>query len=91
MSDEFTAFLCTSIGVAGTTRVFVRKVADHYVARVGIAIMGSTNRKDEDLKDADPFDEHFNDNYAEGTGNTEAEAIEDLKRDIRETSETLWL
>lgn len=97
--DKETAFICSHVGVAGTTKVFVRpmdmemegKTMTMFVARVGIAIMGQTNRKDPGLKDANPFDEDFRDNYAEGIGGTHEEALAALRKDIEKTAETLWL
>lgn len=89
--SRFTAFSCSAIGVAGTTQVFVRKVGDKYVARVGIAILGQTNMKEAELANSNPFDDSFRDNYAEGIGKTLQEAIDNLKKDIKKTSESLWL
>lgn len=88
---EVTAFSCSALGVAGTTQVFVRKVGENYVARVGIAILGQTNMKEGDLRGANPFDDSFYDNFAEGIGPTQEAAIDNLKKDIQKTSETLWL
>lgn len=92
MTDpNITAFTCTSIGIAGTTKVFVKKTEDGgFEARVGIAIFGSTNRKDDGLKDANPFDKDFNDNYASGKGPTEQEALDALKADMEKTADGLW-
>lgn len=86
-----TAFMCSGLGIDGTTRVFVKEVTEGFEARVGVAIMGSTNRPTEDLRTANPFDEDFQDNYAVGKGSTRQEAIEALKRDIKEMSQTLFL
>jgi hypothetical protein len=92
MSDsEFTVFNCSTIGVGGTTKVFVRKVGESYVARVGIAILGSTNMKSADLVNANPFDESFKDNFAEGVGLTQEAALEDMKRDMGDIAESIWL
>lgn len=92
--EKITAFQCESVGISGTTQVFVRRMAadrgSAFVARVGIAIMGQTNMAPELLKDANPFDESFRDNYCEGVGGTQEEAIAALKRDIEETSQSLW-
>lgn len=87
-----TAFTCSALGVSGTTRVFVKEIGPmKYEARVGIAIMGITNRKDDGLALANPFDEDFRDNYAKGEGATKELAIEALRQDIKKTSEDLWL
>jgi hypothetical protein len=93
--DKETAFICSHVGVAGTTKVFVRPMESEgktvFVARVGVALMGTTNRKDPGLKDANPFDEDFHDNYAEGIGATHEEALAALRWDIQKTAEMLWL
>lgn len=90
MSD-IVAFHCTAIGISGTTRVFVKEISPmKYEARVGIAIMGYTNRKSAELAAASPFDEDFNDNYAKGEGPTREKAIEALKDDMKKTADTLW-
>lgn len=86
-----TAFMCSGLGIDGTTRVFVKEVTEGFEARVGVAIMGSTNRPAEDLRLADPFDDNFRDNYAVGKGPTREEAIEALKGDIKGMSQTLFL
>lgn len=91
MSDEFTVFNCSTVGVAGTTKVFVRQVGESFVARVGIAILGSTNMKAADLASANPFDDSFQDNFAEGIGATQEAALQDLKRDMGDIAESIWL
>ncbi len=82
---------CHAMGIAGTTRGFVRRVGDQYVARIGVAIMGATNRPVEELATASPFDEDFRDNYAEGRGHTHEEAVAALRRDVQGMAESLWL
>lgn len=88
---KFTAFNCAAIGVAGTTNAFVQQIGDQYVARVGIAILGQTNMKEAELQNANPFDADFRDNFAEGIGKTLQEAVDNLKKDIKAISESLWL
>lgn len=90
-AEGFTVFSCSAIGVAGTTKVFVRQVGDKHVARVGIAILGSTNMKEAELASANPFDESFEDNFAEGVGDTQEAALQDLKRDMGDIAESIWL
>lgn len=86
-----TIYPCDHIGVAGTTKLFVQKHDDGtYEARIGIAIMGTTNMEWDELENANPFDADFHDNYADGKGATEEEAIAALKRDMRETADSLW-
>lgn len=89
MSD-FTSISCSDGGISGTTPIYIRKTADGFVARVGISILGTTNLPEKELKAANPFLD-FRDNYAEGKGKTEAEALEALRADIRKMSDTLWL
>lgn len=91
-----TTFLCSALGVSGTTKVFVRETVDDnnvplFAARMGIALFGVTNRKDAALSEANPFDPDFNDNFAEGIGNTEAQALADLKKDVDDLSKMLFL
>jgi len=82
---------CTTMGISGTTKGFVKKIGCEYVARVGVAIMGMTNRPLEELATACPFDDDFRDNYAEGRGKTHEEAVEALKRDAEGMAESLWI
>jgi hypothetical protein len=89
--DDITSFTCESIGVAGTTRVVLKPVGDEWIARVGVAIMGCTNRPVEELATADPFDMDFHDNFAQGRGKTKEEALQALKDDIAELSKGLFL
>lgn len=90
-SGDIVIHQCSHIGVAGTTAVFVKKQADGtFEARVGIAIMGSTNMPWDDLEHANPFDDSFQDNYAVGNGRTEEEALSDLKNDMRKTADSIW-
>ena len=53
MSEEKIVFQCNHIGVAGITDVHVRHVDGKYKARVGIAIMGSSNMSEDELKAID--------------------------------------
>lgn len=90
MSD-LTFFQCDAVGVDGTTRVAVqRRPEGTYEARVGIALLGVTNVPIASLRDANPFDPDFPDNYARGEGATETAALEALKRSLRETANMLW-
>lgn len=54
--------------------------------------MGSTNMDEEGFKacDYNPFHDKFYDNYAEGAGATEAEALDALKADMHQTADSLW-
>lgn len=92
MSEEKIVFQCDHIGVAGITDVHVRSVDGKYKARVGIAIMGSTNMSDEELKaiNYDPFHDGFQDNYCEGLGATVEEAISALKLDMKQMADSFW-
>ena len=92
MSDETIIHQCSHIGVSGTTPVHVRKDGGGYIARVGIALFGATNMDEEGFKDCDhnPFHEQFYDNYAEGRGNTEAEAIDAMRADMKDLANSLW-
>lgn len=92
MDSHVTIHQCSHIGVAGTTAVHVKRLeSGKYEARVGIAIMGYTNMSWDDLKDANPFNDSFQDNFAVGIGDTEEAALSDLKSDMAKTADTLWL
>jgi len=91
-----TFFACTAVGMSGTTKVFVRETVDDaaaplFTARMGIAIFGITNRKDPGLAAASPFDPDFRDNFVEGTGPTEAAALDAMKQDLDNLSRMLFL
>lgn len=90
--NEVQIFTCGHIGVAGTTDVHVTKIsADEYQARVGIALIGSTNMSEEELEGANPFDDTFHDNYASGNGATVEAAIAAMKLDMNKISDSLWM
>lgn len=93
MKEEIVVHKCSHIGVAGTTPVHVKRMEDGtYVARVGIAIMGSTNMDDAGFEACgyNPFHHEFYDNFAEGRGATESDALEELKADMHQTADSLW-
>lgn len=93
MDEEVVIYKCSHVGVAGTTDVHVRLTIDgKFIARCGIAIMGSTNMDEEGFKacNYDPFHDKFHDNYAQGMGETQAEAIEALKSDMHQTADSIW-
>lgn len=87
------AFITDAIGVSGTTEIRVKKSSDNeYEARIGIAIMGSANMNEKEFKacEYNPFHKDFRDNYAQGFGTTEKEAIINMMKDCNEISESLW-
>ena len=93
MSEETVIFQCSHIGVAGTTPVHVKRLNDGtFKARCGIAIMGSTNMDEAEFEACghNPFHDEFHDNYAEGCGATEDEALAALKADMHQTADSLW-
>ena len=67
-------------GVVPVTDIAVRTSTDRIEARVGVAIMGSTNF--ESSIGANPFDFNFHDNYCFGKGDTLEKAIENLIKDM---------
>jgi hypothetical protein len=86
------AIRCENIGVSGTTDCFIKKTSDNeYEARIGIAIMGTTNMDKEMFKIAEnnPFNSNFLDNYAVGIGATKEEAIENMKKSIKDIADSL--
>ena len=94
MSEETAVFQCSHIGVAGTTPVYVKRMDNGtFKARVGIAIMGATNMDEAGFAacDHNPFHPEFYDNFAEGDGVTEDEALTALKADMNKTADSLWV
>lgn len=90
---EVVIFKCENIGVAGTTECFVMDDGNgKFEARMGISIMGCTNMDDEGFKQAEynPFHDKFYDNYAYGVGDDKDSAIADMKKQMKETAESLW-
>lgn len=84
---------CTHVGVSGTTDVHIRRhESGRYEARVGIAIMGASNMDEAGFAacNHDPFHARFHDNFAAGEGDTEQEAIDAMKRDMRSISDSIW-
>lgn len=81
--EEITSFTCDAVGVSGTTAVFVKQIGENFEARVGLAFIGTSNMSDEELKNANPFDASFKDNYACGRGKTSGEAIGNLREEVR--------
>ena len=93
MKTKKTITFLKILGVSGTTECFVKKInSNEYEARMGIALLGSTNMNEEQFKECnyDPFHPNFRDNYVVGISNTEEQAIEKMKEDLDKTSEMLW-
>lgn len=94
MSEQFHCHECSHLGVSGTTKIFTRRNPDgQWEARMGIALIGSTNMDFAGYEAAqhNPFHEKFYDNYAKGLGASEGEALEALKEDVHKISESLWI
>jgi hypothetical protein len=86
-------YVCSHIGVSGTTDVHTKKRSDGlWEARVGIALLGGTNMDEEGFArcNSNPFHDLFYDNYASGTGKDEKTAIDNMKKDMRDISDSLW-
>ena len=93
MVEEYSAFTCSNIGLSGTTAVLVKKHKNGcFEARMGIALLGSANMTEDQMKEArfNPFNESWFDNYVSGKGETEEDAIEALKEDMKEMTDSLW-
>ena len=93
MSEYTVVHHCSHVGVAGTTPVRVKQLDDGtFAARCGIAMMGVMNMNKAGFEACghDPFHPEFNDNWCEGRGATEEEALTALKVDMRQMSDSLW-
>jgi hypothetical protein len=88
--NEKTIYACTHIGVSGTTKCHVKQNGHKFEARIGIALLGFTNRPYKELEKSNPFDENFNDNYVAGVGFSKDEAIEAMKMEMDKMAMSLW-
>ena len=87
--DEWSGFSCSHVGVSAITHVVVKQHGpQRFEARVGVAIMGSTNSSDPQIDD-DPFSEDYLENWCGGTGVTEVQALQALSQDMQEMSKTM--
>lgn len=88
---DFHAVVCNHVGVAPITHVVVKRNSlSDFEARVGVAIMGSTQNPEGCSRDANPFDPRFEENWCGGKGKTEEEALKGMVSDIRGTSVSLF-
>lgn len=79
------------IGVAGAKIHWMRTPnGKWYWCRMAIAIMGSFNMTDEQIRTISPFDPQFNDNYVEGKGRTKQEALKNMEKDMQIISDCIW-
>ena len=86
-------FVCEHIGMSGITKVHKRVLEDGTVElRMGFALMGSSNMSERELDfiDHNPFHPGFYDNFVEGRGKSEAEALVVLKDRMKRITDSLW-
>lgn len=94
--EPISCFICHSPGLAGTTPLTIQRTAglgwERFEARMGVAIFGYSNLDDEGFERAqyNPFHEEFHDNFVQGDGRTQDEAIEALQEDHRQMHEGLF-
>lgn len=88
---KITAFTCSAMGVAPTTKAYVRRTETGFEARMGVSVMGTANMILERLERMTPFDPKFHDNWVSGGGATEGEALAKMKDDMEALSRTLFL
>ncbi len=81
------------IGMNTSTPVCIKKLGEKYEARVGFILFGAGNLSEEEMDSAgrDPFSDKWQDNFCRGFGNTEEEALADLKKNYDELYESIWL
>ena len=78
---------CKSIGVSATTEIWVIERDGKFHARTGVAIFGSDNGPQ---ITPNPHNKDFHDNYCEGVGDTQDEAIKEMYKAMENISRTLW-
>jgi len=84
--------LCQDKGLAATTSLLFHETGEQVVARMGVAICGTTQMGIADYQrcEFNPFHPEFADNYIEGIGGTKKGAIEDLLGNLKVLCESLW-
>lgn len=88
------AFGDTCIGVSTTTLAHVMRLPDgQYEARVGFAVMGSTNMDEDDFQKCghNPFHPDFHDNFARAQGAMPDLAVAGLGAKLKEVSDSLFV
>ncbi len=85
MTNDVEAYQCVDIAIAGSTPVYIKKVADKFAARCGVSIFGlpNVNASKAYSWDSNPFNKDFHGNWCEGLGRTEQEAIDSLRHLIQ--------
>lgn len=84
--------ICKGAGISALTEAFIKEDEGKFVARMGFCLFGSSMMNEEQLAacDYNPFHKDFFDNYVEGTGDSEEEALEMMKNRIKGISCSLW-
>jgi len=92
MNEVIILTCCKNIGLSGTTEIHVKEINGKFVARMGFAIMGSTQMDKAGFEAAEynPFHDEFYDNYIEGIGDTQDAAIVALEADAENTANSFW-
>lgn len=85
-------YICKDLGVSGLTPVHIREENGMFEARMGVDLLGYHMMSDEQLEayQYNPFDKDFFDNFVTGFGNTEEEAIEEMRANMTRMSESLF-
>lgn len=80
-------------GMQGTTPVTLKTHPDGRIeARMGFSLFGATNMDEDGYRAAqyNPFHPEFHDNYVDGFGLTDEDAIAAMKKKFNEIYESLW-
>jgi hypothetical protein len=83
-----------NIGVSATTAVvYCQHSPESWEARQAVALLGSSNMNDEEIKACgnNPFHPDFHDNYVHGFGPTMEAALAAMQLDAAKMSESLWV
>jgi len=85
-------FICHNVGIDGLTDVFVKEDEGVFTARMGFALFGNSNMSEEQLEacDYNPFHDDFYDNYVQGLGSSRDEAVDNMKKNMKGISDSLW-
>lgn len=83
--------ISNNVGVSGAKVHWMRsKCGKYHWCKKAVAIMGSFNMTNEEIRTISPFDPRFHDNFIEGKGRTKEEALQNMQKEEKGLSDSLW-
>ena len=92
MTEPERFFCCSMVGINVIDgKIWTSYKDKRYEVRGAIALFGDGCGADESIAQGlSPFDKEFQGNYCSGTGDTQEEAMENLRKDVAKVYEGLW-